>query len=130
MASKIIFVLSDQLPTIYDVAIQIHEASHKIGPKRNEAVNAYFNALEKLWIKIFGKDYIQLQVRSNIINHINNILNDYNTNVILNSYRCKKSIRVLNKEWKNKPVYNSKTKQGPKARISGPRVEKVQVPCI
>ena len=98
MASKIIFVLSDQLPTIYDVAIQIHEVSHKIGPKRNEAVNAYFNALEKLWIKIFGKDYIQLQVRSNIINHINNILNDYNTNVILNSYRCKKSIRVLNKE--------------------------------
>ena len=59
MGERIIFVLGDKLPTIYDVAISIYNVVSKpnSGGMKN-CIQAYVTALINVWIKSFGKKHL------------------------------------------------------------------------
>ena len=72
---KLIFVLSDVLPTIYDVAISIYQVSaNRTSDRMCECINAYVASLVEQWIKAFGvehvlsRKYVRERVQT-IVNH-------------------------------------------------------------
>ena len=53
-----IFDLGDRLPTMYDAAIMIYNASRKPGNARKKAVHQYAIALRKQWVKSFEDKHV------------------------------------------------------------------------
>ena len=117
MGERIIFVLGDKLPTIYDVAISIYNVVSKpnSGGMKN-CIQAYVTALINVWIKSFGKKH--LITRTPITKKVETIIKHYQNNVYIEATRrkpkhkgevmLKKSVRQLNREWSRKSISWSK----------------------
>ena len=77
---KLLFVLGDTLPTRYDAAISIYSIARKPKFKKmKDTINAYAKTLVDNWQKSFGKEY--MTSRSNVVQKIEKLINDYHTNV-------------------------------------------------
>ena len=117
MGERIIFVLGDKFPTIYDVAISIYNVVSKpnSGGMKN-CIQAYVTALINVWIKSFGKKH--LITRTPITKKVETIIKHYQNNVYIEATRrkpkhkgevmLKKSVRQLNREWSRKSISWSK----------------------
>ena len=115
---KLVFILGDKLPTIYEVAISIYSSTNKKpnsdGMKRS--IKAYVTALIDVWIKSFGEKHVIS--RTPITKKVEGIIKHYHTHVYLESKRTKpkhkgevllkKSVRQLNREWSLKFISWSK----------------------
>ncbi len=107
--SNICFMLGDKLPTTYDVAIDIFSISTKPGSeKMKKCITIYTKALIDQWTKAFGEGFTQ--ARSIVNKKITDIVTNYYNCVYIKQFRTKskkkgmpfikKSLRQLNKEWK------------------------------
>ena len=75
---KLIFVIGDVLPTIYDEAIsKFNIAANPASDKNCECIKAYVASLAEVWIKAFGVKHVLSQRLvgegvQTIVNHCNN----------------------------------------------------------
>ena len=108
------FVLGEMLPTFYDVAIAIYSVATKPGSdKMNKAINNYAKCLIEMWEKSFTDKHVK--PRKTVVNRLDKLVNLYYTNVYNKVHRAStkhsydttplpKSIRYLNKQWKNTSI--------------------------
>ena len=116
MTEKIIYVLGDKLPTIYDVAISIYSntVTNPNSAVMKYNIQAYVTALINVWIKAFGTRH--LIGRRHITKKVEMIINNYFTHVYAESTRKKairkiknqpfltKTVRQLNREWSQNSI--------------------------
>ena len=117
------FILGDKLPKYYDVAVALFSyCPGSKSEKRQKSITAYTYALIELWQKAFGKGHTITHI--SVIKKIKAVLNHYNNHVYIEHTRTKpkkkgsplikRSIRLLNKEWRQKfmtiTVSNKKVK--------------------
>jgi hypothetical protein len=111
---KIIFVLGDKLPVIYDVGITIFSVvTSPKSEKMKHCIKEYVNALTNVWVKSFGNKH--LMARQHIKKRVETIVSHYYNNVYVEHHRTKpkhkgevhvkKSIRQLNREWRQKTLH-------------------------
>ena len=110
---KLVFILGDVLPTVYDVAVSIYSIACKPNSqKMNESIAAYTESLINLWIKAFGENHVlkkkavKERVQSIVTHYYNNVYAEQNRtkpkkkNVVF----VRKSLRQLNREWSDKSL--------------------------
>ena len=107
---ELIFVLGDKLPLICDAVLAIYSASRKSKcQKRVKAMHAYAVALQKMWIKSFGKEHVQQLTPIKCT--MNKYMDHFNTKVVIEASRKRytqkdmqmminKSFRHYIKEWR------------------------------
>ena len=113
MNENILFILGEKLPTYYDAAIAIYSVTQSIkSDKMQHCITSYATALISIWTKAFGEEHVIN--RTNVINKIKEVVAHYNTHVYIEKGRTKpkkknapfvkKSVRQLNKEWRQKSL--------------------------
>ena len=56
---KLVFILPDRLPTVYDVALSIYSIVSKPKSERMKyCIQAYVTALIDVWVKSFGNEHL------------------------------------------------------------------------
>lgn len=119
---KMIFVLGDALPKIYDVGTTIFNVTSKLfGDKYDSCVKGYVNALIDTWTKAFGEKH--LIARQYITGRVETVLKHYYNNVYTEKGRTtpkhkgkpfvKKNIRQLHKSWRKMSLQLTKTRKVP-----------------
>ena len=104
-----VFILGDTLPTNYDVAIAIFSVCKTPeSEKTKNCISSYVNALIDTWTKAFGDAHVKDQ--RTITDKVKQVINHYKTHVYNEKNRTKpkkketvfvkKSIRILNQEWR------------------------------
>ena len=120
MDEKIIFVLGGKLPRCYDAAIAIFTVAQK--PKSDKmklCIQAYVTALIDIWTKSFGVEHIL--TRGCFTKRVKKLVTNYYNNVYSES-QCKKpkkkgstfikkSMRQLNRSWREKSLPLSKKRE-------------------
>ena len=127
MNKNILFILADKLPTYYDAAIAIYSVTQSIkSDKMQHCITSYATALISIWTKAFGEEHVIN--RTNVINKIKEVVAHYNTHVYIEKGRTKpkkknapfvkKSVRQLNKEWRQKSLTIMKDRKTTHLRIN------------
>ena len=119
MSEKLIFVLSDKLPTYYDAVISIFTvATSPKSKKMTTTINSYACALIDIWKRSFGDQHVGS--RSSVVYKLEKLVNDYYNRVYLKIHRKsdrhkktddKKKVAVssrqLNKQYKDSKLGKS-----------------------
>ena len=74
MSEKVVFVLSDKLPTYYNTAISIYMVATKPKSKKMvSTINSYTKALIDIWKRSFGD--LHVTSRSSVTNKLQKLVN-------------------------------------------------------
>ena len=117
---EIIFVLGDELPTNYDVAIAIYKICTKHeSEKMKHCILSYAAALRTIWVHAFGEEHVM--DTHTIKTNLKHVLNHYRTHVYNEKNRTKpkkkgtpfvkKRSRVLHQEWRQMSMSFTKNRQ-------------------
>ena len=115
-SSNLSIILGDCLPTTYDVAINIFNiCSNPKSQKMKNCVKAYATALILQWTKAFGEEYVLKikQVQSKLLTVVNNYFSKVYKEQTRDKSGVKKSLRQLNKEWRQSNIFTGRHKNVP-----------------